>query len=395
MGSKPVVAMFLPALAVAACASSVAATVGAPPPPRGDLYRPPSPLPKRAAGTLIWAQRVDLPLNPPATVWRILYHSRSRTGNDIAVSGFAIVPATAARGGRRAAYAWAHGSMGQADRCAPSRNLRDNLPPFGGLLVAHGVALVATDYQGLGTPGEPTTYDGIAEGHAILDSLRAIRQLPGVGALGPVVTAGQSQGGGAALWAAELAHSYAPELDLRGVLASAPAAQFITQIKALGSAPYRAYLGEVLWAVDGLDAAGYRRLLRPATLLTNAARAALARVAHQCAAQTIADWRGKPQSAMFAHDPLSIPSVRRLLNEISPGQRNPRVPIFLAQGARDQQIPLSVTAQLQARYCRLGATVTRHLYPGVRHDGVLQAEINDAVTWINDRFAKRPAPSGC
>jgi dienelactone hydrolase len=383
--------------AVAACGSSSSAdaSAGSPPVPRGSLYAPPRPLPKRAAGTLIWAQKVPLPLNPPATIWRILYHARSRTGKDIAVSGFAIIPTAAATGGRRPVYAWAHGSVGQADRCAPSRDVRSNLPPYGGQLVADGVALVATDYQGLGTPGEPTAYDGIAEGQAILDSVRAIRQLPGAGALGPVVIAGQSQGGGAALWAAELARSYAPALDLRGVLAFAPAAQFTTIIKALGQPPFSAYLGAALWTIDGLDAAGYRRRLHLATLLTAAARADLPRVTHQCAPQTIADWRGKPERAVFARDPLSVPSVVQLLQQISPGQRDPSVPIFLAQGDRDQQIPLAVSAQLKARYCRLGTVVTRRVYPGASHDGVLAAAMNDALAWINNRFHGSPAPSDC
>jgi pimeloyl-ACP methyl ester carboxylesterase len=257
------------------------------------------------------------------------------------------------------------------------------------------VALVASDYQGLGTPGEPTAYDGIAEGHAILDSVRAIRQLPGVGALGPVVTAGQSQGGGAALWAAELAHSYARALDLRGVLAFAPAAQFTTIIKALGQPPFSTYLGAALWTIDGLDAAGYRRHLHLATLLTAAARADLSRVAHQCAPQTIADWRGKPERAVFARNPLSLPSVVKLLQQISPGQHDPKVPIFLAQGDRDQQIPVAVSAQLKARYCKLGAVVTRRVYPGASHDTVLDAAMNDALAWINDRFHGSPPPSDC
>lgn len=387
--------MCLAIVVLASSAASTNATSAGPPAPPGDLYQPPRPLPHRAPGTLIWAQKVPLPLNPPATVWRILYHSRSRTGKDIAVSGFALIPQTAVTGPGRPVYAWAHGSMGQADRCAPSRNVQDNLPPFGGALVAHDAALVATDYQGLGTPGEPTAYDGIAEAHAILDSVRVIEQLPGAGPLGPVVIAGQSQGGGAALWAAELARSYAPALDLRGVLASAPAAEFITQIKALRRPPFSRYLGEALWAIDGLEAAGYQRLLQPGILVTKHARADLAKVAHQCASQTIADWRGKPRSAVFARDPLSVPSVVRLFTEISPGQRNPHVPIFLGQGGRDNEIPLTVTARLKARYCRLGATVTRHIYPGASHDGVLDAEMNDAVSWISDRFAKLPAPSNC
>ena len=163
---------------VSACGSSTHAESEGPPAPNGNLYQPPKPLPHRPPGTLIWAEKVPLPLNPPATVWQILYHSRSLAGKDIAVSGFAIVPTSAAASGRRLVYAWAHGSAGQADRCAPSHDVTSNLPPYGGLLVARGAELVATDYEGLGTPGEPTPYVGIAEGHAVLDSVRAAGQLP-------------------------------------------------------------------------------------------------------------------------------------------------------------------------------------------------------------------------
>ena len=261
-------------------------------------------------------------------------------------------------------------------------------------MVARGVVLVATDYEGLGTPGEPTTYVGIAEGHAVLDSVRAAAQLPGVGRLGPVVIAGHSQGGGAALWAAQLARSYAPDLDLRGVVALAPAAEFTTIVKALGERPFSNYLGEALWAVDGLEA-GYGHRLGLSSLLTSAARADLARVANECAAQTIARWRGKSLKAVFARTPLSVPSFVTLLDQISPGRSNPKVPILLAQGDRDEQIPITVSAQLEERYCRLGDAVTRRVYAGVNHEGVIDAASNDVLTWIGDRIDGHPAPSSC
>ncbi len=378
---------------VSACGSSKHAVSKGPPAPSGDLYQPRKPLPQRPPGTLIWAEKVPLPLNPPATVWRILYHSRSLAGKDIAVSGFAIVPTSAAPSGRRPVYAWAHGSAGQADRCAPSHDVKGNLPPYGGLLVARGAELVATDYEGLGTPGEPTPYVGIAEGHAVLDSVRAAKQLPGTGRLGPVLLAGQSQGGGAALWAAQLAHAYAPRLDVRGVVALAPAAQLTTIVKNLGKAPFNQYLGEALWAVDGLDA-GYPAL-DLARLLTHAARVNLVQVSKECASETIARWRGKPVSAVFARDPLSIHSLVKVLDENSPGATDPQVPIFLAQGSRDEQIPVSVSVELAARYCRLRATVIRRVYRGVDHNGVIDAASKDVLAWMRDRIRGRPAPSSC
>ena len=64
-----------------------------PPAPIGDLYQPPTPLPPGPPGRLIGAQVVTRPpIDPPSTIWRILYHSRDRVGRDVAVSGFAIVP---------------------------------------------------------------------------------------------------------------------------------------------------------------------------------------------------------------------------------------------------------------------------------------------------------------
>jgi alpha-beta hydrolase superfamily lysophospholipase len=284
--------------------------------------------------------------------------------------------------------------MGQADECAPSHDVRNNLPPYGGQLAGHGAALVATDYEGLGTPGEPTPYVGVAEAHAILDSVRATKQLPGVGSLGPIVIAGHSQGGGAALWAAQLARSYAPSLDVRGVVALAPAAQFTTIVQALNKAPFDQVLGEALWAVDGLRAA-YGRQLPLDRLLTPEARADLPRVAHECAAQTIARWRGRPERTMFARDPLSVPALVRILDENSPGATDPHVPILLVQGSRDEQIPLGVSAELAARYCRLGATVARRVYAGADHEGVINAAQAAVLAWINARVQGRPAPSSC
>jgi pimeloyl-ACP methyl ester carboxylesterase len=380
--------------AVSLGAQQAAAT--GPPSPKGTLYLPPKPLPKAAPGTLIWAERVAQPkLNPPATIWRILYHSRNRTGQDIAVSGLAIVPLTPVpAGGRRAIYAWAHGTVGQGDQCAPSRQIRDNLPVYGGYEVLQGIALVETDYEGLGTPGEPTYLEGISEGHAVLDSVRAAAQLPGVGPPGAVVIAGHSQGGGAALWAAQLAHTYAPELDVRGVVALAPAAHFETIVQAMSAPPFNRYLGYMILATDGLHAA-YGNAFDPSQVLTPAALAYLPKASTECVDATIAHWMNKPITSVMAHDPSTVPSMARIFAAESPGSTNPGMPIFLAQGTQDDQVPVAVSAQLETDYCRLGANVSRHVYPNVDHNGVLDAAQADVLVWLSDRYAGRPATSHC
>ena len=391
-----VVVITLSTLCNAAVLGRQQADAAEPPSPNGDFYLPPNPLPKAAPGTLIWAERVAQPkLNPPGTIWRILYHSRNRTGTDIAVSGLAVVPLTPVpAGGHRAIYAWAHGTVGQGDQCAPSRQIRENLPVYGGFEVQQGIALVETDYEGLGTPGEPTYLEGFSEGHAVLDSVRAAAQLPGVGPPGAVVIAGHSQGGGAALWAAQLAHAYAPELDVRGVVALAPAAHFETIVQRMSAPPFNRYLGYMVLAVDGLHAA-YGHSFDPARVLTRAAVDYLPKASTQCVDATMARWMNMPITSVMAHDPSTVPSIARIFAAESPDSMNPGIPIYLAQGTKDEQVPVEVTAELETDYCRLGANVNRHVYPNVDHNGVLDAAQSGVLAWLSDRYAGRPATSHC
>ena len=359
--------------------------------PAGDLYQPPSPLPPGAPGQLIWARPVDtITFSPPQTVWLMLYHSRDERGNDVAVSGFAIVPTAPAPATGRAVYAWAHGTTGLGDQCAPSRSLRDNIPPYAGELVGGNALVVATDYEGLGTPGTHTYLAGRPEGQAVLDSIRAASSLPTAGPLGDIVLAGQSQGGGAALFAAELAPAYAPELHVRGVLAVAPAAELSQITTAVQTSPFK---GLLLMAAAGLHADDTS--FDPSTFLTPTANADLPQVANECVDATIARYANTPTSDIIMADPAQVAAVATVLDRNSPGHIDPGIPILLVQGEADEQIPVAVSAVLAAKYCALHAVVERRTYPGATHDGVLDDAHDDVVAWLNDRYLANPAPSTC
>jgi dienelactone hydrolase len=348
--------------------------------------------PAAKPGDLVKAERVDKPtMTPPSSIWRITYHSQGRTGHDTVVSGFAIVPDSPAPQGGRPVYAWAHGTTGLGDQCAPSRNIKDNLAPYGYEPLRSGAVIVQSDYESLGTPGDHTYLDGVSEGHATLDSVRAASHLQGVGPTAGVVIAGQSQGGGAALWAAQQAHTYAPELDLRGVLAIAPAAELPTVADALPASPYR---GLLLLAASGLHAS-YGAKFDPAQFLTAAANADLTKVAGECVDATVGRYQTAPADSILSKNPNDVAAIHRILQENSPGATAPTVPILLAQGALDQQIPIAVTAQLEQKYCQLGATVIRQVAPAADHDGVIDAVRDQAVQWTTDRYARKPAPTDC
>jgi acetyl esterase/lipase len=225
----------------------------------------------------------------------------------------------------------------------------------------------------------------------VLDSIRAASHLQGVGPIAGVVIAGQSQGGGAALWAAQLGHTYSPELDVRGVLALAPAAELTTIAAMLPDSPYR---GLLLLASNGFKAS-YGKAFDPAQFLTPAANTDLTTAAGECVDDTVKRYQNTTAGAVVTKNPNDVPAVRAILEENSPGATAPGVPIMLAQGSIDQQIPLTVTAQLDQRFCALGATVIRRVEPGVDHDGVIDAAHDEAIGWIADRFAHKPAPTDC
>ena len=68
-----------------------------------------------------------------------------------------------------------------------------------------GHVVAATDYPGLGTPGPVGYLVGKGQAQAVIDSVRAARQLPDVGGSGRYALWGYSQGGHAVAYASLLA----------------------------------------------------------------------------------------------------------------------------------------------------------------------------------------------
>ncbi|MGH2417137.1 MAG: alpha/beta fold hydrolase [Candidatus Limnocylindria bacterium] len=99
-----------------------------------------------------------------------------------------------------------------------------------------GFIVVATDYEGLGTPGLHPYFVGESEGRAVLDAARAARGFICPDKDDTVALAGHSQGGHAALFAAELAPTYAEDLPVVGTVAVAPAGDLACQ-RLAGSPP--------------------------------------------------------------------------------------------------------------------------------------------------------------
>ena len=91
-------------------------------------------------------------------------------------------------------------------------------------IVMAGWVVVATDYS-FAEKGGPHPYlIGEGEARATLDSVRAARQMSELTLDKRMVVWGYSQGGHAALWTGIVGPRYAPDLEILGVAAIAPAA---------------------------------------------------------------------------------------------------------------------------------------------------------------------------
>ncbi len=94
------------------------------------------------------------------------------------------------------------------------------------MYASQGFAAVTTDYEGMRDPTRIHHYMvGTLEGRAVLDSIRALEQLPEArGRLNEnqVFLGGYSQGGQAAFWADKLASSYSPRIKPLGVVGWGP-----------------------------------------------------------------------------------------------------------------------------------------------------------------------------
>ncbi len=182
-------------------------------------------------------------------LFRIAYATTGEAGSVVASCGLVALPP---RASLTSVIAWAHGTVGLKQVCQPSMNPAGFVAPVPsgpqdqGALVSmlrSGAAVTATDYpsQGLGSDQLQRYVLGVAQGVAVIDSARAITRNPAAFGLDPIdptadlplIAWGHSQGGGAALWAGQIAQEYLRlhadrTLDLAGVAALAPATQLTT-----------------------------------------------------------------------------------------------------------------------------------------------------------------------
>jgi alpha-beta hydrolase superfamily lysophospholipase len=355
------------------------------PPSASAFYEAPSSVANSKPGRILRTEKIESQV-PTARLWRILYASSDINGKTIAVSGLVAAPVATAPSGGYPVVVVAHGTSGINQGCAPS------IKPFGkvddkntayeylvGQYVSAGYAVVMADFEGLGVKGNNSYLVGEVEGRNVLDSARALKAFPKFKVNPKMLVAGQSQGGHAALWAGQLQPSYAPDVDIIGVVGQAPATDLEAMF--LGVTSPNARGGIVSLLVMAADA--YTKQypdVKIDDVLTSRGRGALGNVVKNlCLVPAIIGTQlAKPSDLI---QPNGLDALKPDVEKNIPGSTF-TMPIFLAQGDADVVVLPTITRAYAAKACAAGVDLTLKTYPGVGHFDVVDSSDHDVLTWM-------------
>ena len=350
-----------------------------------DFYVVPDPLPAGRPGELIRIQEVG-EANGRVTL-RIMYHSRDAQDRDRAVTGIVTYPTAPPPKRGWPVISTAHGTTGLASQCAPSR--------FGGEAPGWGVegVWVMTDYIGLRPVGELHPYlSKTAEGHAVIDAVRAVRRLPDANAGKRWLAIGHSQGGHGAIAAAELAHRHAPELKLVGTVALAPGAMFD-----------RVYGGidPIVTTITTLMGLYGATSEHPDIDVTDYVTPEADEVASSvfetgCLDEITEALIPVALAGPFIADPRTTEPARSIILGNDVGHiAVKKAPLFLASGTLDDTVVIDRVLDLFERLCANGQVTELVVVEGADHDTVIPLTSEQVTDFLEDRLARREPVDSC
>lgn len=368
------------------------------------FYVPPSPLAAAKHGRTIRSR----PLNDAAALpsaarnLLVMYHSTTEDGKDVAVTGTIAIPAGDPPAGGWPVTTWTHGTTGIAPLCAPSLDTPDGPEhQFLGMhevvmddYVKRGYVVVATDYEGLGPPGLHPFLQGASEAHGALDIIRAARQIdPRIGTR--YVAIGHSQGGQADLFTAALGPAYVPELKLLGNVALAPASHIEATLRAMMDTSSPSYaLGYAMYVLESF-ASNHSDIELDKILMPQALNH-LPQTLHACITSTVTTgyWATAIPKDQFLPD-VDLTSVLKVAAENEPNRLKINVPTLIAQGTADDTVMPQWTDNVAGSLCKNGTMLEYVVQHGATHETVLTSSTNLMKTWVDARFAGKPAAGNC
>jgi len=296
---------------------------------------------------------------------------------------------------------WAHGTTGVADKCAPSQQGLQGTQVLLERLLAEGYVVVAPDYEGLGTAGSHPFLNLKSEAFSITDAVAAARNYLGSKVSDQWMTIGHSQGGHAALGAAQYASRI--QLDYKGTIAIAPASNLkaillggeafaVGKPAAVQSSIYSPLDAFTFLIVDSMQ--GHKTSVDYSTVFKGNLAALVPQIKEECFSQIQDSIKDDMDAfASFNGDSLatygrtqtgfmSIPQIATFLDKTSqPLSVKVSTPVLIYQGEKDQTVPKAATDILKATAEAKGTVIQYRTDANWKHDTVY---VNNFDNFIQD-----------
>ncbi|WP_025096205.1 alpha/beta hydrolase family protein [Acinetobacter soli] len=312
----------------------------------------------------------------------ITYTSRGTQSEPIVTSGYILLPKAKAPKEGWPILAWAHGTTGVADTCAPSGDYTGG-PVHAYQQVAakaldawlaRGYAVVAPDYQGLGTPGGHPYMNAQSQLYTVVDAVRAIHLLHPYKFSKKWYVMGHSQGGAASLKVAADGQKDASEFNLRGAIALAPGgyqyaniAEYVASNQQINT-DVAAFFPIVLLGAQAADPS-----LISENFVSQDMKAVLNYARKRCLSELQSDLKAAPKTVFKPN--VNLTPLTSYLKKQSIENMIPTVPVLIIQGDKDQLVDYRGTYAYYEQICKEQKTIAFHpIKNGDHRDSLRQSE---------------------
>ncbi|HPE87984.1 MAG TPA: alpha/beta fold hydrolase [Spirochaetia bacterium] len=321
-------------------------------------------------------------------------------GSPVTVKAQLYVPVTD-DGSERPVYVFASGTTGIGDACAPSLETPDtkrwgwyeqNMLAYATL----GYIVVFPDYTGFNDPDRPQRYfSKLAEGRMMLDAIRAVfdafplresRAVPSAA----VFTAGYSQGGHAAMAAADLRPEYAPELPLAGVVTYGSTNDVEALVReGVAYAPLIFYSYLSMYGPELVRPGDYLREKWVPTLAADAGEMPVDEFQKYYGFDYKPLYRPEFAAALYGGRLADeYPELSRLLADNHTGLSGHGAPALVIQGDADFIATTATQTRFVVALREKGSRVKFFVYPKVSHRYTRMAGFDASVAWMDERAAE-------
>ncbi len=349
---------------------------------------------------------------------QLLYRSTSQTGRPTVNVTSVIQPPIQVDQKKVISYQSAYDSLNRNDE--PSYAISGGFRLGGvipnveaavfGPFIAEGYTVIVPD-----TEGQRADFAAGPEyGMNTLDSIRAAFSSATIPSDAKVAMLGYSGGAIATEWAAELAPTYAPDVNERMIGAA------IGGVLVDPSHNLHYVEGTGFWAgVMAMALVGIARAFEIETELARYLSSNGARIFHEMQSASIVNvlgqYPGLTWADLVSHEyptPERLPLFVQCANKLIMGTGGtPTIPLFIGQGAKGELegtpgdkkdigagdgVMIAGDVRTLARdYCAKGTKVHYEQYNALSHIWSVPIWLHNSVAWIKHRFAGRPAPENC